>query len=339
MGSQRYTFDGVATIPPPSLSRSVSLEYKTRFETNRPSGAVEQGAYGERMAGYMHLHKAASISVKTKQKATLAVTRLRSESAFYERSASIPVESAFLVNLQLLDGTTQQWWSKDKPRPTLTYAKGGIGIINLEQGPTMLDSSPMDCLQFYVPRTALDEIADENGANRIQTLICPQGHVDEVGSQFASTLLEAMRSPDASFRPFLDHALPALLAHFARVYGGMRPDTRPVRGGLAPWQMRRAVEMLMANLEGEACMSQVARECELSVSYFVRAFKHSVGVPPYRWLTEQRVKLAKNLLMNPSLPMAGIAIQCGFADQACFIRAFKRTAQTTPGEWRRAQRQ
>ena len=339
MNSQRYMFDGVGTLPPPSLSRRIPPEFKARPYATRPADPAEQGAYGERMAGYMQLHKAPSITVQTKRKATLAVTRLRSESAFYERSLAIPVESAFLVNLQLMEGTTQQWWSNNKPRPTVTYAKGGVGIANLEQGPTMLDSSPFDCLQFYVPRAALDEIADENGANRIQTLACPMGRVDEVASQFASTLVEAMRSPDASFRPFLDHALPAMLAHFARVYGAMQPDTRPVRGGLAPWQMRRAVEMLMANLEGEACMSQVARECELSVSCFVMALKHSVGGPPYRWLTEQRVKLAKELLLDPSLPMAGIAIQCGFADQACFIRAFKRTAQTTPGEWRRAQRQ
>src|SRR6266850_7071260 len=49
-------------------------------------------------------------------------------------------------------------------------------------------------------------------------------------------------------------------------YGGMRPVSRPVRGGLAPWQERRAKEILRANLHGVP-LKKVARECGLSVGY------------------------------------------------------------------------
>ena len=91
------------------------------------------------------------------------------------------------------------------------------------------------------------------------------------------------------------------------------------------------MEVLTANIEGELCMAHVARECELSVSYFVRAFKQTMGIPPYRWLTEQRIRRAKELLLHPGVPMADIAIKCGFADQACFIRAFKRNGRGYAG--------
>jgi AraC family transcriptional regulator len=147
-----------------------------------------------------------------------------------------------------------------------------------------------------------------------------------------------METPELACRLFLDHTVFALLAHFARMYGNMRIDCRPIRGGLAPWQMRRSTEMLLARLDGDACLSQVARECQLSLSHFVRAFKQTIGQPPYRWLIEQRVKVAKDLLLHSALPMAEIASKCGFADQASFIRAFKRTAEMTPGEWRRTRR-
>jgi AraC-like DNA-binding protein len=33
--------------------------------------------------------------------------------------------------------------------------------------------------------------------------------------------------------------------------------------------------------------------------------------------------------------MVEIALKCGFADQACFIRAFRKLLDITPGEWRR----
>ncbi|RXH57872.1 helix-turn-helix transcriptional regulator [Granulicella sibirica] len=292
------------------------------------------------MAAYLGVDVTASVVVKTKRKATLAVTRMRSDRAFHESTSALPAEPAFLVNLYLKDVAMHRWLLKDgaDAEHIFSMPKGGVGIVSLERGDTLLQTSPFDCLQFYVSRAALDEIADEHGARRVETLKCPRGKIDPVINQLAATILEAMKAPGVSHRPFLDHALLALLAHFARVYGEMRLENVPARGGLAPWQTRRAVEILTANIEGELCMAHVARECELSVSYFVRAFKQTMGIPPYRWLTEQRIKRAKELLLHPAMPMAEIAIKCGFADQACFIRAFKRTAEGTPGEWRRAHR-
>jgi len=54
----------------------------------------------------------------------------------------------------------------------------------------------------------------------------------------------------------------------------------------------------------------------LSQSHFTRAFVNSVGQPPHQWLLERRVDLARHLLSESVLPLADIAIQCGFADQS-----------------------
>ena len=47
--------------------------------------------------------------------------------------------------------------------------------------------------------------------------------------------------------------------------------SRPARGGLAPWQERRATEIPRANLKGGVALREVARECGLSVGYFSHA--------------------------------------------------------------------
>jgi hypothetical protein len=52
--------------------------------------------------------------------------------------------------------------------------------------------------------------------------------------------------------------------------GDMQPVSRLVRGGLAPWQERRAKEMIAANLGGVP-LKELARECRLSMSYFSQA--------------------------------------------------------------------
>ena len=126
----------------------------------------------------------------------------------------------------------------------------------------------------------------------------------------------------------------------AHVKGGEykgRRRTIPSPRALFWWN--RATEMLKAKLDGQIALSQVARECKLSVSHFVRAFKQTVGEPPYRWLLQQRMDAAKGLLLHSGLPMVEIALKCGFADQACFIRAFRKLLDTTPGEWRRIRMQ
>jgi AraC family transcriptional regulator len=109
----------------------------------------------------------------------------------------------------------------------------------------------------------------------------------------------------------------------------------PARGGLAPWQERRAKELMSTHLGREISLAFVAGECRLSVSHFARSFKQCTGKPPHRWLLEKRVEKAKELLIDAELPLAEIALECGFSDQSHFTRVFSRTVGTSPGTWRR----
>jgi transcriptional regulator GlxA family with amidase domain len=112
--------------------------------------------------------------------------------------------------------------------------------------------------------------------------------------------------------------------------------SQPHRGGLAPWQLRRALA-LMGNLAGDYVIADLARQCGVSAGHFSRAFKQSAGVPPHQWLLEKRVHRAQHLLALSGVSIADIAQQCGFADQSHLTRVFERITGTTPGRWRREQ--
>ena len=94
---------------------------------------------------------------------------------------------------------------------------------------------------------------------------------DKIG-QVRSLLLPALSHPDQANRLFVDYVLLAVGAHIAQTYGGMRPVSRLVQGGLAPWQERRAKEMIAANLDGVP-VKELARECGFSTAHFCRAFR------------------------------------------------------------------
>jgi AraC family transcriptional regulator len=298
---------------------------------------VETGAYGMRMARHLQLPDAPMISVRTRRKAVLAVTRLRSETGVGPTNP-IPAEPAFTVQLHLRPVSQVRLWLRGRPPLDTAYEQDSVTICHLEQEPSAYVGSAFDVVQFYVSRAALDEFADENDGCRAETLTWPHGKPDPRLRNLVNCLLPALDNPGATSELYVDHLVFAAHAYIARTYGNIRPAPAVTRGGLAPWQLQRAKEVLRANLEGQVSLADVAGECKLSVSHFVRAFKQTVGEPPYRWLLQQRIALAKELLLS-GLPMVEIALKCGFADQACFIRAFRKVLDTTPGDWRRVRMQ
>lgn len=107
------------------------------------------------------------------------------------------------------------------------------------------------------------------------------------------------------------------------------------RGGLAPWQLKRAQETMEAHLDSDLALDDLAKIAGCSPTHFSRAFKQSVGVAPFHWLNEKRIERAKALLADPSISLAEVALAVGFAAQPQFTTAFGRATGLTPGAWRR----
>lgn len=126
--------------------------------------------------------------------------------------------------------------------------------------------------------------------------------------------------------------------HLIQRYARIADPARIKVGGLAPWRQRRAEGMLLSGLVCGVRLDEVARECHMSVSQFGRTFKKTTGLTPHRWLVQQRLERAKDLLLRSPQALAEIALDCGFSEQSHFTRTFTRLIGTSPGEWRRQRR-
>jgi AraC-like DNA-binding protein len=251
---------------------------------------------------------------------------------------SIRQEDAFLVALHLRDFPNREYWEDGRRASVCDLRVGESCLYDLKRDPSALLDKPYHSLAFYLPRAALDAIADEANAPRIGDLSYKPGASvnDATISGLGSLLLPALSHPDQANPLFVDHVMLALGVHIAQTYGGMRPVSRPVRGGLAPWQERRAKEILRANLEGGVLLKEVARECGLSAGHFSRAFRRTLGVTPHKWLIEQRIARSKEKLCDGELSLSAVAAECGFSDQSHLTRIFRQTVGVSPGAWRRA---
>src|ERR1700751_3740956 len=209
-------------------------------------------AYGQRLGEALRVENAPAIVTRSLRKADIAVTEIRSDNPLLEMTGSIQQEDAFLIALHLRDFPNREYWEDGRRASVCDLRAGESCLHDLKRDPTALLDQPYHLLSFYLPRAALDAIADEANAPRIRDLSFePGAGVNDVTiSRLGSLLLPALSHPDQANSLFVDHVLLAVGVHIAQTYGGMRPMSRPVQGRLAPWQERRAKEMIAANLDG-----------------------------------------------------------------------------------------
>jgi AraC family transcriptional regulator len=298
--------------------------------------ATSEG-YGQPLAERLRAVQAHAIVTRVLRTADMAVTETRCDDPVLGLSHSIHREDAYLVALTLRDFPNRQYWEDGRQMPVCGLRTGQVDFHDLKRDPVALLDKPYHDLFFYLPRNALDAIADYADAPRIGDLNHKPMAVDDTTiSSLGMAMLSALSHPDQASQLFIDHVLLAVGVHVAQAYGGMRPLSRPVRGGLAAWQVRRAKEIFSGNLDGSVPLKEVARECRLSVSHFSRAFRRSMGVAPHSWLLARRVQVAKEKLRDGRLSLFDVALVCGFADQSHLTRVFTRMVGVSPGAWRRA---
>jgi AraC family transcriptional regulator len=298
--------------------------------------ATSEG-YGQRLAERLRAEHAPTVATRILRTADMAVTETRCDDPVPGLSGSLQREDAFFVTLSLRDYPNRVYWEDGRLVSVCDVRAGQTCIHDLKRDPAALLDKPHHVLFFYLPRGALNAIADDADAPQIGDLRHdPVSFDDPTVASLGRAMLPALSRPDRTSQLFIDHVLLALGVHVAQTYGGMRPRARPVRGGLAPWQVSRAKDILCANLDGGVQLKDVARECRLSVSHFSRAFRRSLGVAPHNWLLTRRVEVAKEKLRDDRLSLLDVALACGFADQSHLTRVFTRIVGVSPGAWRRA---
>jgi AraC family transcriptional regulator len=299
---------------------------------------MPDGVYGSRLGKIVGVGTPPTIEFQLFRRTPFALTWVCRKNAGY--IAPLPREDAYLIGLQLRDVPQYPYWLDGQHISMPTIAAGQFTLFDLKVEHASYLTDPMECLAFYISQTALDGLAIEHNAPRITSLNIPPTHRldDAVVRGLGYSLMPALQWPERANRLFLDSIALAFLTHISLSYGKLNVASQSRRGGLARWQERRVKEALLARINGNISLGELAGLIGLSRSHFARAFKMTTGVPPHRWLLARRVETAEDLLLHTKLPIEDIADRCGFADQSHLTRTFSRMRGVSPGEWRRQRR-
>lgn len=99
-------------------------------------------------------------------------------------------------------------------------------------------------------------------------------------------------------------------------------------------QLNRAIDYIEEHLDGELIIDDISKEAGISRWHFQRVFKAVLGETIKDYTLSRRLSTALPKLLNSTLSILQISMECGFESHEVFTRAFKRTYSITPTEFR-----
>jgi AraC-like DNA-binding protein len=98
--------------------------------------------------------------------------------------------------------------------------------------------------------------------------------------------------------------------------------------------VRRVQEMIQHHLNRQFSLGDLAKLSNCSVSTLRRQFQQTLGMPPYEWILQTRLRRARRLLTTTTLRIKEIAEQIGFDDPFQFSRLFRQRTGQSPRQFR-----
>lgn len=122
----------------------------------------------------------------------------------------------------------------------------------------------------------------------------------------------------------------------------LRAAAQRSTGGLSAAARRRVLAHVDAHLADPSglavSLGTLAGVAHLSEFHFARMFKVSMGCTAHAWVTQRRVALARDWLVNSRWPLADVAAACGFASASHLNQVLKKHLGATPLQVRQAGR-
>ena len=98
--------------------------------------------------------------------------------------------------------------------------------------------------------------------------------------------------------------------------------------------IEKAKSYIRDNYKKDISLDEVSREVDISPYYFSKLFKQETGGNFIEYLTEVRLRNARELLKDSGLSIKEICAESGYSDPNYFSRIFKKYEGMTPSEFR-----
>jgi AraC family transcriptional regulator len=149
-----------------------------------------------------------------------------------------------------------------------------------------------------------------------------------------ATLVELMCSEVAAGCPTgqsYGEALSLALASRVASLCAAMPGSRRRLPMLSAHQLQRVSQHVARHLGEDLAIERLAAAVNMSAFHFARCFKRATGMTPHKYVTQQRILRAREMIVDGRRSISDVAFALGFASQSHFADVYRRATGTSPG--------
>lgn len=99
-------------------------------------------------------------------------------------------------------------------------------------------------------------------------------------------------------------------------------------------RVTKVCNYISEHIDAELSIKELSEVACLSASRLSHLFKQQTGMTLKAWRDDQRISLAKHLLMTTGMPIGNISRMLGYADALYFSRVFRKKVGVSPSDYR-----
>jgi AraC family transcriptional regulator len=149
-------------------------------------------------------------------------------------------------------------------------------------------------------------------------------------------IIEELKEKEAGQEIIIASLIEQLVIYLLRHYANVQRsnELELTRVGLVDRRIRRAIELMHAQLDRELSIEELAAAAYISPFHFSRLFKKFTGATPHSYLASLRISRAQTLLAETDFSITQIASRVGYSSSSHFTKAFRQATGLTPKEFR-----
>lgn len=204
---------------------------------------------------------------------------------------------------------------------------------------TVSASKPLECIVIATSTRNLDKLPNQEGelfSEMLHQLVFPQDHYVEGPSFIMNPEMQSV--VDQVFHTqyegkakmlFFKSQMTSLLAHFFGQLSMLSDKTIPPD---ERDKLIQAKDILTENLENPPSLSELSRQIGLNTFKLKKNFKELFGVPVFKYLQNERLSKANELIRNQKMTVQEAAWHVGYDSLSSFSNAFATKFGYRPSE-------
>lgn len=186
---------------------------------------------------------------------------------------------------------------------------------------------------FHLAPSLLTEIRQEVTRGTEVELMPARAFRDPVAEGLGLLAREECEGDDPVGHLALEWAGYLMARHLLRRHAAF-PVAGRRRSSLSDREMEQLRGFVLDHLHRGFSVRELAASIGVGPVVLGAKLQRSVGQSPWRFVQEQRIRRAKEVLRGSRAPLAEVAARLGYADQSHFTHSFRRATGVTPKAYR-----